>query len=152
MSFSLCAPSPPLFFHPVSCCLFFLSPLSLLFSLFNAHSVCLLLLQLQSIPLLCRSTRSFSFWTLYPSIKLTVCLLFAHSSPFVFSSPSLFSFSSPLPLCLRWESVFCDVVGARFLRLDPANVWHPEAPEVGEHLAAEWVGGRESYRNPTGLD
>lgn len=55
------------------------------------------------------------------------------------------------PRCLRWESVFCYVVGDGSRRLDPANVRLPETPEDGEHLAAEWVGGGESCRNRKGL-
>lgn len=109
---------------------FFMSSLSL--SVFNVRCIFLSFLTLPSVSLQ-------SLWTLhllifsYPLLTISsLCLFFP-------------------PRCLRWESVFCYVVGDGSRRLDPANVRLPETPEDGEHLAAEWVGGGESCRNRKGL-
>lgn len=55
----------------------------------------------------------------------------------LFTPPSLTFFSHHL----RWESIFCHVVGGRSRWLDPPYFWLPETPEDGECVAAEWVGG-----------
>lgn len=105
---------------------------SLSLSVFNVPCIFLSFLTLPSVSLQ-------SLWTLhllifsYPLLTISsLCLFFP-------------------PRCLRWESVFCYVVGDGSRRLDPANVRLPETPEDGEHLAAEWVGGGESCRNRKGL-
>lgn len=92
-----------------------------LLSVFNVLSLHLRLLQLQSIPF------CVALMSLPPSLNL---LFF---DP-LFTLPSLRLF---FPRRLRWESIFCHVVGGWPRRLDPPDVWLPEAPEDGEHLAAE---------------
>lgn len=69
------------------------------------------------------------------------------SEPRVFSAPLapihqtpvclLVSYPRFLSRRVRWESVFCSVLGGESLRLHPAHVRLPEAPEDGERLAAE---------------
>lgn len=136
----LCSCSP---FYPLLFCffLFFFYPVAswasfFLLSVFNVLSLHLRLLQRQSIP----------FCVALISLPPSLNLLFFDP---LFTLPSLRLFF--FPRRLRWESIFCHVVGGGPRRLDPPDVWLPETPEDGEHLAAEWVGGGESCRNHKGL-
>lgn len=113
-------------------CLDVFLALALLFSLVpfesKVPSLCL--------ALLCVTPISIAFPRNLVPIHHTHCL------PFLFfvradRSPLLFCLLVFFPPRLRWESVFRHVLGGRSRRLNPAYGRLPEAPEDGEHLAAE---------------
>lgn len=109
---------------------FFRGLLGLLFSsslclMFSLH---LRLLQLQSVSS-CATLKSLP----PTSLNLVASLFF---DPLLTLPPLHLC----VPLCLRWESIFCHVVSSRPRWLHPPYVWLPETPEEWEHLAAEWVG------------